>query len=40
MRLERNADGDRAAALALLEHAATLGDAKSRSRLDAESARK
>jgi TPR repeat protein len=33
MRLERNADGDRAAALALLERAAALGDARSKLRL-------
>lgn len=38
MRLERNGDGDRAAALALLERAAQLGDGKSRERLDAERA--
>jgi hypothetical protein len=36
MRLERDADGDRTAALALLERGAALGDAKSRTRLDAE----
>lgn len=40
MRLERGADGDRAAALALLERGATLGDAKSRARLNVERARK
>lgn len=40
MRLERGDSGDRAAALALLERGATLGDAKSRVRLDAERARK
>lgn len=39
MRLERSADGDRAAALALLERGAALGDGKSRSRLDAQKAR-
>lgn len=36
MRLERGADGDRAAALALLERGVSLGDAKSRVRLEAE----
>lgn len=36
MRLERGADGDRAAALALLERGAVLGDAKSRARLESE----
>lgn len=36
MRLERDAEGDRAAALALLERGAALGDAKSKVRLDAE----
>lgn len=40
MRLERGADGDRAAALALLERGVALGDATSRSRLEAELARK
>lgn len=35
MRLERNGEGDRAAALALLERAAALGDGKSRARLEA-----
>jgi hypothetical protein len=40
MRLERDADGDRTAALALLERGAALGDAKSRTRLDAERAHK
>ena len=40
MRLERGTDGDRAAALALLERGVALGDAKSRARLDAEHARK
>lgn len=40
MRLERGADGDRTAALALLERGGALGDAKSRARLDAERARK
>jgi hypothetical protein len=39
MRLERNADGDRPAALALLERGAALGDAKSKARLDAEQLR-
>lgn len=38
MRLERNADGDRDAALRLLERGAALGDARSRERLDAERA--
>lgn len=36
MRLERGREGDRDAALALLERGAALGDAKSRTRLDAE----
>ncbi|HEY1136352.1 MAG TPA: hypothetical protein VGE64_02555 [Xanthomonadaceae bacterium] len=36
MRLERNEDGDRVAALALLQRGAELGDAKSRERLDVE----
>lgn len=36
MRLERNSEGDRAAARALLERAAALGDAKSRAKLAAE----
>lgn len=40
MRLERGDPGDRAAALALLERGAALGDAKSRARLDAERTRK
>jgi len=40
MRLERGADGDRTAALALLERGVALGDAKSRERLDAERLRK
>lgn len=40
MRLERGADGDRDAALALLERGVALGDAKSRARLDVEHARK
>lgn len=39
MRLERGADGDHAAALALLERGVALGDAKSRTRLEAERAR-
>jgi hypothetical protein len=39
MRLERGAKDDRAAALALLERGAALGDAKSRARLGAERAR-
>jgi len=38
MRLECNQDGDRAAALALLQRAAALGDAKSTMRLAAERA--
>lgn len=38
MRLERGADGDRTAALALLERGVALGDAKSRARLDVERA--
>ncbi|MFC0679559.1 hypothetical protein ACFFGH_17115 [Lysobacter korlensis] len=36
MRLERSAEGDRAAALALLERGAALSDAKSKARLEAE----
>lgn len=36
MRLERDADGDREAAPALLERGAALGDDKSRSRLETE----
>lgn len=40
MRLERAADGDREAALALLERGAALGDARSRARLGVERARK
>lgn len=40
MRLERGGQADRAAALALLERGAALGDAKSRTRLDAERRRK
>lgn len=36
MRLERDADGDRETALALLERGAALGDDKSRSRLETE----
>lgn len=40
MRLERNGDGDRAAALALLERGAQLGDSKSRERLEAERERR
>ena len=42
MRLERNGNGDedRSATLAMLERAATLGDAKSRTLLDVERARK
>lgn len=40
MRLERDADGDRAAALALLERGAALGDAKSGARLGVEQAPK
>lgn len=36
MRLERNGDGDHAAALKLLERGAALGDAKSKARLEAE----
>ncbi|RDZ27886.1 hypothetical protein [Lysobacter silvisoli] len=39
MRLERGAKGDRAAALALLERGAALGDGKSRARLSSERAR-
>ena len=39
MRLERGAEGDRASALALLERGVALGDAQSRTRLDAERAR-
>lgn len=38
MRLERNADGDRTAAIALLERGVALGDGKSRTRLDFEHA--
>ncbi|HEY5849590.1 MAG TPA: hypothetical protein VIT62_02310 [Lysobacter sp.] len=40
MRLERGTDADRAAALALLQRGAALGDDKSRMRLSVESARK
>ncbi|MBU8978014.1 MULTISPECIES: hypothetical protein [unclassified Lysobacter] len=40
MRLERGDEGDRAAAIALLERGATLGDAKSRARLESERGRK
>lgn len=40
MRLERGKDGDRPAAFALLERGASLGDARSRARLDAERAGK
>lgn len=40
MLLERDAADDRAAALALLERGAALGDARSRERLDAEHARR
>lgn len=40
MRLERGAEGDRAAALALLERGVALGDAKSRARLETERERK
>lgn len=40
MRLERGSDGDRESALALLERGATLGDAKSRVRLDVERQKK
>ena len=40
MRLERGADGDRTAALALLERGVALGDAKSRARLDVERTRR
>jgi hypothetical protein len=40
MRLERDAEGDREAGLALLERGTALGDAKSRARLDAENAAK
>ena len=36
MRLERNANGDRTAAIALLERGVALDDAKSRTRLDVE----
>lgn len=36
MRIERDAEGDREAALALLERGVALGDAKSKARLDAE----
>lgn len=39
MRLERGDGGDRAAALALLERGVSLGDAKSRARLDVERTR-
>jgi len=39
MRLERDAEGDRRAALALLERGAALGDGKSASRLEAERGR-
>lgn len=39
MRLERGAEDDRAAALALLERGAALGDAKSRARLGVERSR-
>jgi hypothetical protein len=38
MRLERNGDGDRAAALMMLERGVALGDSKSRARLDLERA--
>lgn len=40
MRLERGAEGDRVAGLALLERGVALGDATSRARLDVERARK
>ncbi|TXI45395.1 MAG: hypothetical protein E6Q50_16560 [Lysobacter sp.] len=40
MRLERNADGDRDAALVLLQRGAALGDARSQARWDAERASK
>lgn len=40
MRLERGDDGDRAAAISLLERGAALGDAKSRARLVRERTRK
>lgn len=40
MHLDRGTDADRAAALALVERGAALGDAKSRARLDIEHARK
>jgi hypothetical protein len=40
MRLERDADGDRAAAFALLERGMALGDARSRARLEIERASK
>ncbi len=40
MRLERGSDGDRVVALDLLERGASLGDAKSRARLDVERIRK
>jgi len=40
MRLERGEEGDRPAALALLERGVALGDARSRARLDIERARK
>ena len=39
MRLERDGDGDRVAALALLERGVALGDAKARARLDVERVR-
>ena len=38
MRLDRGADGDRAAARKLLERGAALGDARSRARLEAMAA--
>jgi hypothetical protein len=40
MRLERDGDGDRAAAFALLERGMALGDARSRARIEIERARK
>lgn len=40
MRLEHGSEGDRKAAIALLERGAQLGDAKSRTRLNVERARK
>ena len=40
MRLERGSKGDRAAAIKLLERGASLGDARSRARLDSERQRK